>query len=487
MILKYLKEKTVRGTYKTVLAAVLIAAIGTTVPSYAAVSQLGDSDIPNQFDSENVINCLDISVWQKDISEKDWEKIHASGVDAVMIRAGYSKLDSGTHATDEQFKSYIEGARKEGLEIGVYYFSTALSGGEAVSEAQYLLDIIEPYKNHITLPVAFDFESNEKGRLTAGTIRELGVEGCTNICEEFCDTVAEGGYEPMVYASRTIFDNYLDKERIEKKYKVWLAQYPENSNATGYEGDMYMWQYSSDVHIDGIEGRVDANYIFKDEDECSSKNTITDINIEENANTIINAPENVDIKVLQDSTEEKTQLRIQDSSGYRHSYVIYDSAPNNEISILTTLLNGYFVSKNPIDPEYVTKKVIPATLDDYDPTCNLSMTGIYEVLTKLKLKAEYRFEDDQVYVTIKKHLAAGKPVIISVGKGGEWCKGSQTLLLVGMDDKGKGILVDHTDKCKLKRVSINEIIKKMPRECDKKTGYTYIQQGGYILVDIDFE
>ena len=45
----------------------------------------------------------------------------------------------------------------------------------------------------------------------------------------------------------------------EKKYPVWVAQYNDKCD---YEGEYKGWQYTSDGHIDGIDGRVDMNIFY---------------------------------------------------------------------------------------------------------------------------------------------------------------------------------------------------------------------------------
>ena len=62
---------------------------------------------------------IDVSKWNGSIN---WQSVKNSGVDYVIIRAGY-----GNSTVDSQFKNYIEGAINAGLKIGVYWFSYATS------------------------------------------------------------------------------------------------------------------------------------------------------------------------------------------------------------------------------------------------------------------------------------------------------------------------------------------------------------------------
>ena len=61
----------------------------------------------------------------------------------------------------------------------------------------------------------------------------------------------------MLYGSK----NYLEKIwDTDIPYKIWLAHY---TNKTNYEGNYYIWQMCSDGKIDGINGYVDIDILYK--------------------------------------------------------------------------------------------------------------------------------------------------------------------------------------------------------------------------------
>ena len=91
------------------------------------------------------IRGIDVSAWQGVI---DWDKVKASGVKFVMIRAAYGMT------ADTKFKVNMEGAQKAGLDTGVYLYTLATTTAKAREEAQFLLSLIKPYR--LTYPVAFD-------------------------------------------------------------------------------------------------------------------------------------------------------------------------------------------------------------------------------------------------------------------------------------------------------------------------------------------
>ncbi|MDD6310540.1 MAG: GH25 family lysozyme [Firmicutes bacterium] len=491
------------------LAAVVLS-LSTVSLSYAYVTSIGGADIPSKYkEGYKVSNCLDLSTWQSKLSDEDWATIRKNGVTAVILRAGYSELSSGQHATDSVFEDNLKGACRAGIRVGVYYFTAALNADEARSEAEYMLDIIRPYKNNITLPVVYDFESNERGRLTGYMLRSIGVSGCTDMCQAFCDKVAEEGYDPMIYASRTVFENNLDMDRLEGKYKIWIAQYPFGSSATGYEGEFYMWQYSSNVRISGLSARLDANYIFEKDEEGQAEETPvvvvedapaagdgtvkgeTDLTFDQKKVSENNssAKSDDDTHVLSEgvstefgSKDNKSQVTVTDIDGNVHAYNIFNkkSGYTQEEALMATLFNGYFVSKHDIDPEFIKEKVEPAVMGAmYISGDKLSLEGITEVMTSLKLDAQYIEQiDDDVYVNIKGQLAKGKPVIVSVS--------GKTELLLGMNENGKAFMADFSNKDKrVKTVSVDNLVKKMNSATDASSlCYTKKQQGGYVMVDL---
>ena len=295
---------------KIVLAVLTISMTMFPVVSFASV-EIGDAETPSKFEEGYTQhNCVDLSEWNGDLTKDDFEKMKEVGIDSVILRAGFSTLNTNTHKKDNTFENNIKLAKEAGFDVGIYYFSSALTEEEAIDEAKYLLEIIEPYKKDITLPVAYDFETNEEGRFNGHMLRELGKDNCTQLCKSFCDVIEKDGYKPMVYASRNIFDNYLNTEVLEENYKIWLAQYTDDLSAPEYKGDYYIWQYTSSAEIEGIKHKIDANYLFIKEGEENETNPVLivdqiDEQNKEIADDIINnINENLGVDETTTDTEE---------------------------------------------------------------------------------------------------------------------------------------------------------------------------------------
>lgn len=192
---------------------------------------------------------IDVSKWQGDI---DWDKVKASGVEFVMIRAGYRGSKTGALVEDPNFLVNIRGAKRAGLKVGVYFFTQAVNEVEAVEEASMVLALCEGYD--LEYPVIIDSEgAGGEGRADA-----LDAETRTKVCAAFCETIDNAGYEPGVYASRSWYNANLDVKKLDK-YRIWLAEYRSTPLYSGYYD---MWQYTSKGRIDGIEGNVDLNISY---------------------------------------------------------------------------------------------------------------------------------------------------------------------------------------------------------------------------------
>ncbi len=193
---------------------------------------------------------IDVSKWNKDI---DWDKVKNAGVEFAIIRAGYRGSVTGSLVQDVYFDTNMKGAAKSGIPVGVYFFTQATNEVEAVEEASAVLRWVQEYE--ITYPIFIDTE----GAGGNGRADGLDVDTRTLVCEAFCRTIENAGYEAGIYASRNWYNNNLHTEKLEDYY-IWLAEY---RSVPLYQGYYRMWQYSSKGRIDGIEGNVDMNIMYE--------------------------------------------------------------------------------------------------------------------------------------------------------------------------------------------------------------------------------
>lgn len=194
---------------------------------------------------------VDVSAHQKEV---DWRRVAATGMDFAMVRAGYRGYTSGGIVKDAWFDANMRGALANGLQVGVYFFSQALTPREAEEEARQLLEWIRDYP--VTYPVVFDWEEQDKeGSRTQGTDGNT-VTACALA---FCKVIEDAGYLPMTYGSpRKVYSGGIQLEYLQD-YPFWLAHYTKDTAPTSFRYNYQMWQYSSTGQVDGIEGNVDLN------------------------------------------------------------------------------------------------------------------------------------------------------------------------------------------------------------------------------------
>lgn len=187
----------------------------------------------------------------------DWDKLAASPVEFVMLRCGYRGYTEGGLVEDEKFREFATAANEHGIAMGVYFFTQAINEQEAISEAEYVIKLIENYD--ISYPVAIDTEyvSNEDARTNTA---ELTKEELSNICIAFCERIKEEGYYPMIYASENWFRRKLDVGML-NEYDFWAPQYLDEND---FLFDHTIWQYTESGSAPGVEGECDLNVSMVD-------------------------------------------------------------------------------------------------------------------------------------------------------------------------------------------------------------------------------
>lgn len=203
-----------------------------------------------------VVLGIDVSTWQEEI---DWAKVKKAGVKFAFIRCGYTSLSSKfAMYKDAYFDRNIQNAYKNGIQVGIYYFSNSITATEAQKEAQKTVELIKDYKNKISLPVVYDFEAFSNSYRAYG----LSKAQVTKNTLTFFNIIEKAGFTPMYYGSPSFLNSSFDTNQL-KDYDLWLANY---TTKTSYTGDYLYWQYSSSGIVDGITtGTVDCNFYYSKE------------------------------------------------------------------------------------------------------------------------------------------------------------------------------------------------------------------------------
>ncbi len=189
---------------------------------------------------------IDISSWQKGYP---YSRAKAEGVKFVMIRAGFSMTK------DSQFETHYSNARKQGWNIGAYWYSYAESVAEANKEAQTFLKVIKGKK--FEYPICLDLEDS--------SIRRLGKTKLNAIVNEYNKVIRGAGYYFMVYTNVDWYRNVISGTVLNRSYDWWIASWTKTKPSGINAG---IWQFggsSNAIRSPRIAGVVtDQDYSYKD-------------------------------------------------------------------------------------------------------------------------------------------------------------------------------------------------------------------------------
>ena len=187
---------------------------------------------------------IDVSKYQETI---DFEKVKASGIQFVILRAGYGRQLS---QKDPYFEKNYAGAKRAGLHVGAYWYSYADSLDAAEAEANVFMQVIRG--KQFEYPVYLDLEEQK--------LLKKGKDFCSSLVERFCKTLEAHRYFAGLYISRSPLQSYIRPE-VSRKYSLWIAEYNDSCK---YTGQYDMWQYSDHGQINGIANHVDMDYCYRD-------------------------------------------------------------------------------------------------------------------------------------------------------------------------------------------------------------------------------
>ena len=116
-----------------------------------------------------MIKGIDNSVYQQNI---DFKKLKDSGIEFVIIRAGFGKV---ANQKDKLFESHYANAKKDDLKIGCYHYNYAKSVQEAEQEAEVFLNWIKG--KTFEYPIYFDIEDASLQHLGKQTLTDMVRKG----------------------------------------------------------------------------------------------------------------------------------------------------------------------------------------------------------------------------------------------------------------------------------------------------------------------
>ncbi len=167
----------------------------------------------------------------------DFAAVRADSVTFVIIKA-----TDGVGDTDPRFIHNFRGARKAGLDVGVYHYFRFHRDG--VEQANSFLETVEGLD--IDLPLIIDLEEKDNdpshSRYVVPRLRSM------------VDRLHAAGRRVMIYVNLRQYDSYI-KNNFDD-VDLWLASSRHPDVVIPHRR---LWQHSHHGHIDGITGPVDIN------------------------------------------------------------------------------------------------------------------------------------------------------------------------------------------------------------------------------------
>lgn len=194
---------------------------------------------------------IDVSRWQGDFN---FRQAVSEGVKFAIIKGGGG--DSGLYVDSKFARNYTE-AKRQGLPVGVYWFSKALTVADAEREADYFYTQVLQGRQ-FELPVYIDVE--HKQQLAVGKRR------LTDIVKAWCNRLEGRGFWVGVYSSQSFFASYMYDAEL-TRYAHWVACWASGCSYP-HKDCFGMWQFGGEtnkIRTNRVAGVVcDQNYMLTD-------------------------------------------------------------------------------------------------------------------------------------------------------------------------------------------------------------------------------
>lgn len=186
---------------------------------------------------------IDLSEFQPSVQ---YEKCVKSGVEWVIIRAGYGREEN---QKDSCFDKHYNGF-KDLVPVGAYQYSYAKDADGARKEAAVMLKWCKGKK--LEIPLFLDLEES--------SVFNTGKANVMSIAKAWCEAIKAAGYRAGIYANTNWFNHVLEKSAFDY---VWVADWGNTQPVCD------VWQfgggtvnYKRDRHVEGV-GICDQNYMVK--------------------------------------------------------------------------------------------------------------------------------------------------------------------------------------------------------------------------------
>ena len=193
------------------------------------------------------IKGIDVSSNQ---GKPDWTKVSNSGIKFAILRIHQKS------GIDTSFEHNYKGCKSNGILIGGYKYSYALTPAQAIDEAENVISVLGG--RGLDFPVFYDLEWAQQ--------RSFGKQAIENIAVAFLTRIKKAGYKVGIYCNLDWYNSVLSDAL--KQYDCWIARYPASDN--GFVQERLRpnvgvgWQYSSKGKVSGISENVDMDVFYTD-------------------------------------------------------------------------------------------------------------------------------------------------------------------------------------------------------------------------------
>lgn len=172
-------------------------------------------------------------------------QVEAAGYKGVMLRAIGNR--NGVPYIDPTFEDNYINAKAAGLDIGVYYYTKAITEKLADEELAALRQALRG--KELTLPVALDMEDE--------TLAVLKPNDLTNLAAYHLEQIEKMGFFAQLYTYTSYANVHLDMARLAGRWDIWLADYTGKTPKVQFKYSAH--QHSSEGRVPGINGPVDLD------------------------------------------------------------------------------------------------------------------------------------------------------------------------------------------------------------------------------------
>lgn len=188
---------------------------------------------------------IDVSRWQGIIKMEGWAQVKAAGYKGAMLRAVGNR--NGVPYIDPTFEDNYANAKAAGLDVGVYYYTDAITEKLADEELAALRQALRG--KELTMPVALDMEND--------ALAVLKPNDLTNLAAYHLEQIEKMGFFAQLYTYTSYANVHLDMARLAWRWDIWLADYTGKTPKVQFKYSAH--QHSSEGRVPGINGLVDLD------------------------------------------------------------------------------------------------------------------------------------------------------------------------------------------------------------------------------------